>query len=580
MRAYVGFGDGRMEFAVNFLSNVLAVLSNSLSEQWLEMSLFATCNAQLVESAIGQFAPGAVGGPNATQGMEGESRINPWDYVLMMEGTLLYGGAVTKRLGVDQSGKAAFPFTVDLSAVGYGSAADAEDSRGEIWLPVWSRPASLQEIKVLMAEGRAEVSGRRAKSGLDFSRAIASLGVDRGISSFVRFGFLERNGKAYIATPLGRFDVGDPRPDADLLRQIDPWLDAFRRKAYGKNPLPRIQTAHRRIEQAIFDFCRYGGPSRFAEIICALGNAEREIARTENFHEADGIRPLSGLSPDWIKAAYDGSTEFRIALAVANIYDPQQKIGPIRTNLEPVTAERRPSWAAKDRCVVWNNADLAENLASVLERRIMDAERKLVHHQQKVGRANVLERGIMDAERKAGRDLPIAAGHTVDLRSVASFLWREVDDARIEELLWGLMLVEPAIQDLHLDFPSGEESLTIPRPYAILKHLFFPWPIGQTEDQQELRIRPETSILPLLRANRVGEACVIAMRRLRASGFLPMPHARAGEASRDMEWLGSQFSGVEGRRLAAALLIPISSGSLKILSGMVLRQTEEEENQT
>jgi CRISPR-associated protein Csx17 len=59
--------DGRMEFSANFLANVRDVLQSSSCAARLERSLFAAGDARLLSTSIGQFAPGQVGGPNATQ---------------------------------------------------------------------------------------------------------------------------------------------------------------------------------------------------------------------------------------------------------------------------------------------------------------------------------------------------------------------------------------------------------------------------------------------------------------------------------------------------------------------------------
>ena len=59
----------------------------------------------------------------------------------------------------------------------------------------------------------------------------------------------------------------------------------------------------------------------------------------------------------------------------------------------------------------------------------------------------------------------------------------------------------------------------------------------------EVKVRPEPSILPLLLAGRAGDACAVAQRRLYSAGFDPMR---------------SQFPDAnDGARIAAALLLPL-----------------------
>jgi CRISPR-associated protein Csx17 len=345
-----GGNDGRLDFTQNFMQRLvdLGLHQTRLAPKarlWLRHALFGDTVKSLMAVAIGQFDPGRAGGPNATQGMEGNSLVNPWDFMLMIEGALLLSGSVARHMAAGQRDKAVFPFTVRPSSVGYGSTADAdtETTRGEIWLPIWANLTSVSELRLVFSEGRAEISGRQSRDGVDFARAVAGLGVDRGLTSFVRFGFLKRSGKAYLAAPLGRFEVRAQR-DVDLLQDIDAWLDGLRRACREDTTPPRFIAALRRIDAAMFDFCRYGGKPRMAEILCALGNMERQLSNGEKFRKSDKrtIHPVPPLSTSWISACDDGTPEYRLALALASIRgDREGKVGDIRANLEPV--ERRGS---------------------------------------------------------------------------------------------------------------------------------------------------------------------------------------------------------------------------------------------
>ncbi len=543
--------DGRLEFSANFLGNLLVYfeLDSQQRQDWVLQSLTRRGNINLVETAIGQFSPGHIGGPNATQGMEGDSLVNPLDFVLMLEGSLLFAGSVTRKFGNDGAGKGAFPFTVYASSVGGGMEADKDSkaARGELWLPLWQRYTGLVELKQVLAEGRAELSKQQATSGVQIARAVTSLGVDRGINAFARFGFLQRNGKAYLATPLGLFEVL-AKPNVDLLREIDPWLDRFRRAASDDKSPPRFKVALRRIESAVFAFCQYGGAAHFAEILCSLGQAERELSTGEKFREDKRLKPLCGLSPDWIRAASDGSVEFEVALALSGIWDPERKLGSLRTNLESAEAHSTKDgssfsrWLEKDKAAVWSGGDVVDNLVSVLERRLMDASK-------------------FGCER-----LPIAFRKGVSLDAISSFIHREVDDRKIDELLWGMILIDQWKPLSHLPLRSPVDAPPLPRVFALLKLLFLPFGIG------EVSIKPETGVPSLLRAGRIDEACAIAMRRLRASGLSPMPHVRG--KNRDGEWKNAVCS-IDSRRLAAALLIPVTKNDTDRLVGLIVRPDKE-----
>lgn len=573
-----GGNDGRLDFTQNFMRRVVTLRlhtdepAGAASRGWLAHALFSD-PTKLARGSVGQFAPGRVGGPNATQGMEGMSADDPWEFILMLEGALMLAGAVTRRFGGAEAISAGFPFTVRAVAAGFG-ASTAKDAlgtgrdrltRGELWLPLWDRPTRAGELRYLFGEGRADVSRRPARNGADFARAAASLGVDRGITAFSRVAFLKRSGKAFLAVPAGRFPVTERR-EVDVLREVDPWLERFRSACGDEEMPPRFGGVLRRIDSAVFDFCRYGGTSFFQRILSALGRAEREIANAERLRKEKRLAPIARLSKAWLDAADDGSPEFAVALALAFVRDPEAKVGPLRCDLEPVDPRSRfHTWAEKDRAVVWNAADLATNLANVLQRRLMDAERA-------------------GCER-----LPLRSNFDAPLSAVAAFsACDDLDDDRIEELIWGLMLVDPQPEPgVRRRLGDAGGPRPVAREYALLKLLFLPAPLvperrgdgirwGFARGGQEgIVIRPEPRVLPLLRSGRVGEACAIAAQRLRASGLAPMPGAQASARIRDGEWSELSTDPRRAQRLAAALLIPISSASVDRLVHLVCRDPSE-----
>lgn len=544
--------DGRMEFSANFLSNALKVVTDPRSEAWLRAALLETNDERLVGTSIGQFAPGRIGGPNATQGMEGSSMINPWDFVLMIEGSLFLAGASSRKMGARGGGSAAFPFTVRPSPTGMETfvESDGVNGRGELWLPLWSRPASLGELQTLFSEGRAELNGRQARDGVEFARAVAGLGIDRGIKAFSRHGFLKRNGLAFLATPLGTFDVRY-RSETDLIRELDVWLGTFRRWCGEKTPA-RFRSALRHIERTIFDYCQHGGTGMFQRILISLGRAEALIASAPRFREdAKGLRPIAPLTSAWITAADDGSDEFRIALALASIFEPEPKVGSIRRNLEPVEAKGRfMAWAEKDRAVVWTTGDLPCNLAAILTRR------------------------AMDAERTGGKAHALKASHHAPLSAVCAFLAGSLDESRIADLLWGLCLCDsrnycPVSQ-------AASDSQPLPSCYSLLKLLFLPPNRDPSADEAKAPNAPDARVLALLRADRLAEACQRAAQVLRGRSLLAQPQAMHGHPSRDSEWAETRWPGLTADRLAAALLIPIHPLAVESLEKRILRPAKPE----
>lgn len=557
-----GGNDGRFDFTQNFMMR-LVTLGIWQSEPvchaaiWLDGALLGTPILGLTNAAVGQFAPGRAGGPNATQGMEGDALDNPWDFVLMIEGALMLGAAATRRFGTRDSRGSAFPFTVRSLAVGTAvvDEIDSNEARGEIWLPIWGRPASLRELRTVFAEGRADILGRPVRNSVDFARAVSGLGVDRGIEQFTRVSFLKRSGKAFLACPLGRIAVG-ARHSIDLVRQLDPWLDGFRRACAGNVP-QRFKAVLQSIDRAIFDYCLYSGPRSFQGIAIALGRAERKLAESGNFRRVSRVPPVYGLSSDWISAANDNTPEFEIALGLSGIYDSEKKVSSLRTNLEPVVAWRKKDgslsarWAEENPKVVWNSADLSTNIASALRRRIVDGNSNGCSH------------------------LPISALNFISLDNVSRFLAGQLDEQRIEDLLWALILIPQTPGMVRCQPFDADRIPPLPRVFALLKLLFLPEPL--TINRIPTTIAPESSLVPLITGGCLSEACVIAMRRLRSSSLVPLPYSRNNARVRDREWEDSQSRG-QSSRLAAALLFPLSQQTVDRLRAMILRDTETRTN--
>ena len=204
-----GGNDGRLDFTNNFMRRLASdakppgLFSASsgapspASKGFLENALFALAIHDLTGVAVGQFSPGTAGGPNTTSGYDGDPTVNPWDYVFMLEGATAFASAATRRHQSNATLRASFPFTVGASAAGWGGveSSDESDARAEFWAPLWRRPACFVEVQALFCEGRAVSNGRTVSDGLDFARALATLGVSRGFSEFQRFGFFKRAGK-------------------------------------------------------------------------------------------------------------------------------------------------------------------------------------------------------------------------------------------------------------------------------------------------------------------------------------------------------------------------------------------------
>jgi CRISPR-associated protein Csx17 len=563
-----GGNDGRLDFTANFLQRLADVLPlggawagpgprrprkgdgpiRAQSAAWLRAALFGAEPPPLLRAALGQFHPGGAGGPNATAGMEGDALVNPWEFILMIEGALALAAAVSRRMGSAGAGRAALPFTVTATAAGWGtlSEQDASKARAEVWLPLWHQPASWGAVRQLFAEGRAEINRRQAQSGLDFVRAVASLGVDRMIDQFQRYGFLERNGMAYLAVPLGRVRVRS-RPQVRLVDELEDWLNHVRREASAEAP-GSLRRALRQVERAIWAYAEREERGALLDALVAVAEAEQIVARSRALQEK--IPPIRPLSRAWLDATDDGSTEFAVASALASIYGPAE--GPSGPEVWPLRHHWLPLQQARGTLAWTDPAQREVDLTNLLPAMV-----------------TMLERRLLVQEQTGGRFLPIRAYRPLGLHHLHAFLEGRTDDQRIARLLPALSLIDwrqvPAAAP---DPPEVPPLLN--RAYALLKPLFWPGPLQPRQlGGTKVELRAPSSILARLRAGDLEGPVAWAVRRLLAAGLRPVGFTGRSHVPLKPP-AGSTL------RLAAALLLPLRSP--QSLFDLMLAPSEDAEH--
>lgn len=542
-----GGNDGRFEFSNNFMQCLMSCLPSAFEEKkgqlarsraWLSSALYAEGDPRLDTASVGMFDPGSAGLPNSSSSARVAALVNPWDFVLMLEGALLFGGGVGRRLAGPW---ASFPFTVTAGGLtrhgrSLAPAGDAS-TRGETWLPIWHEPASLPSLRRLLAEGRAQDGRAQAQSGRTFSRAAASMGVERGIASFERMVHVQRFSRMYLAVPAGRVQVR-ANPRVELLRSADGWLARVRRIDAGG-----VRQGVARIEREELEAAR-GERGALERWLLALADLQLVVGRRPASRDATaGIRPLQGL-PDRlvhaVRAESGPGVEWELAQAISALgrarvagqaTDAEPEVS-LRTILEPLAADRggRYGW----------------------------------HGDRGLGRGLSLRRpeellaGL--AAHSAVRQPP-ESRYGAGLGAVAAFLAGETDDERLVRLAFALSLCRPTgVSPAFGSVPGG-----IDRLYALARLVTGrPTPDhreGQGADAGErIEPTPAPGVVAALAAGHAQRAARLAVRRLhadRAAPFLVL-----GTLSREPP---------VARRIAAALAIPVTARARDALTALVLR---------
>jgi CRISPR-associated protein Csx17 len=173
----------------------------------------------------------------------------------------------------------------------------------------------------------------------------------------------------------------------------------------------------------------------------------------------------------------------------------------------------------------------------------------------------------MDADRYSLDGLPLDADCSANLDDLVSFLEGQTDDLKIEQYLWSAILVRRPSTPMPLRVDDPGRS-PVSRAYCALKLLFLSSSTALRSEADGKPIRPDPTILAHLRAGNVIQALGMTARRLRVSGYVPIPGPLSGGKARAMECAER----VNPIRLAAALLIPIQARDTGELKRTALRE--------
>lgn len=536
-----GGNDGRLDFTSNLMQRLVSLFdmddpnAPAFPESYPRLctALWSATSPTLESSAIGQFFPSAAGGPNGGSGFEGRVRVNPWDYVLMLEGAILFRSGLARRCQSKRLPQAAAPFAVRGSGAGYGSSDSADEgARGEQWMPLWNQPSRVAEVVSLFREGRSQIDGKSAERGSDMARSIARMGVARGINRFERYGYIERNGLSNLAVPLGSFDV-TPRPNQDLLAEIMPWVDQLRRIASDKNAPAPFDRAHRACEEAVFNCTRGGRGSRFLPLLVTLGKAEDQFLKSPRFAAEKYARPIPTLSEQWLDVIREeeNSAELRLAIALAS------QRGKLESNERSQSV--RIHWLPLDGSY-FAKGESGLSIGPEQSSSGMDLQRALI---------SMMHRRLLAYERGAGGDfIPLRISRNncgAAEGDIQAFLEQRVDDAKILAIARGLMSVKFASPQTTSATAQARQSLGGLAMYGLLRLAMPVAPIW-LPDQTDKQVRCNPTTFYRLKNGSLGGAVEVATRQLAAAGL--RPRLRIGVGSPPL-----------ARRLAASMAFGISS---------------------
>lgn len=587
-----GGNDGRLDFTNNFMQR-LTTLYDAAGEgravaetaSFIRASLLDEPVSDLMSVSIGQFSPGAVGGANSGAGFGGTSAVNPVDFVLMLEGAVAFTPAMVRRSGSKKLPGAAAPFALFEASSGFATSGADEKSRGEQWMPLWSRPASFGEFQKVLGQGRLRIQGSTASRPRDAVRAIARSGSAVGIDGFVRYAYLERNGQANLAIPVDRYQVCGPVIDARLVDDIVAWMDRLEGAARGKTA-PASWTSHqRRLNTLVMNCCRRVVADDWVRLLAELGRTETTLLRSGRATAGADLQPLPPLDAGWVDVIGQvDEPEVRLAIALASQTGPSRISDPRPSDRARTADHDRPTRAAGDP-IRRHFVPLATRDDGTVDRRHRFARSdQALHHP-----VDFLARGGVAVEEAAAivhRRITLAAGSggaarmpivprrgfEASLNDLTALVEGRVDVDRVFQIARPLMAVrwnDVKFEQRPASRPGPAAEWDAARGASVygvwrMCHHWSRTELNLASDDQGVNegtrvidVRLDPRLINLMSVGRTGEAVAAASHRLKVSGVPVLPRTAVVDPARGRLWVASLLWSVSDRsiqRLADVLI--------------------------
>lgn len=489
---------------------------------------------------------------NCGQNWFGGGQVTPWAMLLACEGIPFFAGSPSRRLGSRARSSGAFPFVTRPAAPAWEN--EAGRDRAEAWLPLWNRPMTAAEVRILFLRGRAEVGGAGAATPAAFAAAVVRRGVDAGIDGFQRFVLGRTTTDQVFESRLESF-IPLPGPasgEAELARAqaIESTLGLCDRLPRDRKKGKRWQFRGLRgpVEASLVAYAAApADPERAIALLDSVVASLDKVDRNRNHRKADvswrplPIRWLPELLGDLLP-----SVEARLAMGLASIRclrewrrvpghetrfgglgDTTMMVHRYGVRFDRYRKEFVFPEAAPRRCT-WGSRPLPDNLAVILRRRLVDA-------------------GPTDL-------LPLQPGVRTSLGDVSAWLSGRVDDREVERWFSRLVLfdwrdVPDTIAALARgeQGPSSSASLAL---HALLRPLF---------ESGRLRLERDAELL----ATKTGARSVPAARQIASllavqdlAGAVRVARSRYHVACQSLARINVPLALADPDRLLASLLVP------------------------
>ncbi|MEB3165015.1 MAG: type I-U CRISPR-associated protein Csx17 [Prochlorothrix sp.] len=239
---------------------------------------------------------------------------NPVDYILAVEGLLLFSGSV-KDLS-EQSGEGAlnsialYPLLLEVNTGSANTSDRTEKQKHEVWFPLWETPLTCQEYRRHLARNLQFRLANQVRDTVDLLQLLAQKSEQLKFKRYLRCGFWTRKGQGDYLIPI---DIVEPG-GGDLLSELRQWRFANRPNSGDKKQSQGLFNRLTHLQKQMFAVQQ--GQGSIALLLESLGAVEQYQSQVQPPYST----PVPTLSDRWVEAmlAEVPTPEARLAVCLAS----------------------------------------------------------------------------------------------------------------------------------------------------------------------------------------------------------------------------------------------------------------------
>ena len=286
-----------------------AIISRNIGKSLTKSALLAHLSANA--DVLGE---GATGDENYPHNGTSSQLSNPVDYILAVEGLLLFSGSVQDLS--EQSGEGAlnsialYPLLLEVNTGSANTSDRTANPKHEVWFPLWEAPLNVQQYRRLLVRHLQFRLANQVRDTVDLLQLLAQRSEQLQFERYLRCGFWTRKGQGNYLISI---DIVEPG-GSDLLSELRQWRFSNRPNPDEKRQSQGLFNRLTNLQKQMFAVQQ--GQGSIALLLESLGAVEQYQSQVQPPYST----PVPELSDRWVEAVLTEAPtpETRLAVCLAS----------------------------------------------------------------------------------------------------------------------------------------------------------------------------------------------------------------------------------------------------------------------